>query len=214
MRGRPPKPTALKEAEGNRGKRKSNPAEPKPTALDRVPPPPSHLSADAADEWRRVSHQLQELGLLTDLDITSLIAYCASFARFLQAERQLAAEEREVQAAIREIEARPDDFTEVALVRLELATTDDDRDPEDKAAMRDESKSRQRTMSLAARGSALLAYTGNGNLIQHPLVGISRRATADMLRFAEQFGMTPSARSRIDTERANLNGDDPAAAYF
>jgi phage terminase small subunit len=213
-RGRPPKPTALKEAEGNRGKRKANPAEPKPNLLDRIPAPPRHLNEDAASEWTRIAHQLHELGLLTDLDLSPLVAYCASFARFLHAERQLHKERGEVEAAIREVEARPDDFTELALVRLELAANDDDRDPEDKAAMRDESKSRQTTLNLARRGSELVVWTGNGNLIQNPLVGISRRAAADMLRFAAEFGMTPSARSRIDTEKAALDASDPAASYF
>lgn len=210
--GRPPKPTALKEAEGNRGKRRPNKAEPKPSLLTRVPPPPAHLSDDAKKEWKRVAHQLQELGLLTDLDISALIGYCASFARFLQAERQLAKEEAEIRAAIADMEANPWDYTAEALERLDVSD-DDDRAPEDIADMKETRKSRQRAIFHAARGSALLAYTTNGNLIQHPLVGISRRATADMLRFAEQFGMTPSARSRIDTEKAALD-EDPAAAYF
>lgn len=213
-RGRPPKPTILKEREGNRGKRKGNPAEPRPTVLDRIPPPPSHLNEDAAAEWTRIAHQLHELGLLTDLDLSSLVAYCASFARFLHAERQLHKERREVEAAIREVEARPDDFTEVALVRLSIASRDDDRDEEEKAELLDEGKSRQRLRSLADRGSELVVWTGNGNLIQNPLVGISRRAAADMLRFAAEFGMTPSARSRIDTEKAALGEGDPAEAYF
>lgn len=213
-KGRPPKPTALKLAEGNRGKRRANPAEPKPNLLDRIPPPPPHLNEDGASEWRRIAHQLQELGLLTDLDLSPLVAYCASFARFLRAEQQLHKDRFEVEAAVRELEARPDDFTEVALVRLALSANDDDRDPEDKAALLDESKSRQRLVSLAARGSELVVWTGNGNLIQNPLVGVSRRAAADMLRFAAEFGMTPSARSRIDTEKANLDDADPARDYF
>lgn len=213
-KGRPPKPTILKEREGNRGKRKGNPAEPRPTVLDRIPAPPASLNEDGAAEWSRIAHQLHELGLLTDLDLSPLTAYCASFARFLRAEQQLHKDRREVEEAIRELEARPDDFTEVALVRLQLAANDDDRDPEDKAGLLDESKSRQRLVSLAQRGSELVVWTGNGNLIQNPLVGVSRRAAADMLRFAAEFGMTPSARSRIDTEKAALDATDPAAAYF
>src|SRR5690606_29056981 len=123
-------------------------------------------------------------------------------------------ERAEVEGALRELEARPDDFTELALVRLELSSRDDDRGEEEKAALLDESKSRQRLKGLALRGSELVVWTGNGNLIQNPLVGISRRAAADMLRFAAEFGMTPSARSRIDTEKAALDGTDPAASYF
>lgn len=213
-KGRPPKPTALKLAEGNRGKRRPNPAEPQPTVLDRIPPPHASLNEDGAREWSRIAHQLQELGLLTDLDLSSLVAYCASYARFLRAEQKLHEDRHAIDAAIRAIEERPDDFTEVALVRLALSAADDDREEEDKATLLDESKSRQRLKHLADRGSELVVWTGNGNLIQNPLVGVSRRAAADMLRFAAEFGMTPSARSRIDTEKANLDGEDPAARYF
>lgn len=214
MKGRKPKPTDLKIAEGNRGKRKQNEHEPKPTILDRIPRAPRHLNDDGAAEWKRIAHQLHELGLLTDLDLSSLGAYCASFARFLHAERELHRDRLEVEEAIRLRRANPQDYSEVALLRLAMAANDDDRDPEEAAALRDESKSRQGIKALTERGSELLVYTGNGNLIQNPLVGISRRAAADMLRFAAEFGMTPSARSRIDTEKANLDGADPAASYF
>lgn len=214
MKGRVPKPTALKIAEGNRGKRTPNPAEPKPSVLDRIPKPPRGLNADGAAEWKRIAHQLQELGLLTELDLSSLTAYCASYARFLHAEQELHYERGLVQDAIRAIRSRPDDFSEVAMLRLQMASKDDDRDPEEAARLRDECKSRQVTIAHANRGSELLSHTGNGNLIQNPLVGISRRAAADMLRFAAEFGMTPSARSRIDTEKANLDHADPAAEYF
>ena len=44
----------------------------------------------------------------------------------------------------------------------------------------------------------LMIKTTNGNAIQNPLVGTARKAMADMLRFAVEFGMTPSARSRIE----------------
>jgi P27 family predicted phage terminase small subunit len=159
-RGRPPKPTAIKEAEGFRGKRKPKAGEPKPAKVARVPSPPAYLCAEAQKEWNRIAHQLSELGLLTELDISILALYCAAFGRWITAEKGLR-----------------------AFARLE-------------------------------KGSGLTSQTSNGNIIQHPLVGISRRAAHDMLRYAAEFGMTPSARSRIDTERAALDADDPAAAYF
>lgn len=40
--------------------------------------------------------------------------------------------------------------------------------------------------------------TTNGNMVQNPLVGALRCARADMARYAVEFGMSPSARSRID----------------
>jgi len=43
----------------------------------------------------------------------------------------------------------------------------------------------------------LMIKTSNGNAIQNPLVGTAHKAAADMVRYACEFGMTPSARSRI-----------------
>ena len=43
----------------------------------------------------------------------------------------------------------------------------------------------------------LLIKTTNGNAIQNPLVGIANKAMADMVRYAAEFGMTPSARTRV-----------------
>jgi P27 family predicted phage terminase small subunit len=45
---------------------------------------------------------------------------------------------------------------------------------------------------------ALMIRTSNGNAIQNPLVGTANVAMHQMMRFASEFGMTPSARSRID----------------
>jgi P27 family predicted phage terminase small subunit len=45
---------------------------------------------------------------------------------------------------------------------------------------------------------ALMIKTKNGNAIQNPMVGIANHARSEMVRFAAEFGMTPSARTRID----------------
>jgi P27 family predicted phage terminase small subunit len=43
----------------------------------------------------------------------------------------------------------------------------------------------------------LMIRTTNGNAVQNPLIGVANKAMADMVRYAAEFGMTPSARSRI-----------------
>jgi len=52
----------------------------------------------------------------------------------------------------------------------------------------------------AGKKLGMLAETPSGALIQHPLVGVARRARLDMVKFAAEFGMTPSARSRVKVE--------------
>lgn len=62
--------------------------------------------------------------------------------------------------------------------------------------------------------AGLLIKTSNGNAIQNPLVGIANKAAAAMVRFAAEFGMTPSARSRIEVAPHDDGTRDPAANYF
>jgi len=50
----------------------------------------------------------------------------------------------------------------------------------------------------------LMIKTTNGNAIQNPLVGIANKAMSDLVRYAAEFGMTPSARSRIQTDVVQL----------
>ena len=58
----------------------------------------------------------------------------------------------------------------------------------------------------------LLINTTNGNAIQNPLVGVANKAASDMVRFAAEFGMTPSARSRIKAE--GQGAGDEADKFF
>jgi P27 family predicted phage terminase small subunit len=59
----------------------------------------------------------------------------------------------------------------------------------------------------------LMIKTSNGNAIQNPLVGTANKAAADMMRYAAEFGMTPSARSRISAETSSQDAD-PADRFF
>ena len=59
----------------------------------------------------------------------------------------------------------------------------------------------------------LMIKTTNGNAIQNPLVGTANKAAADMMRYAAEFGMTPSARTRIETQASDQNAD-PTDHYF
>lgn len=70
-RGRPPKPTAVKELEGNPGKRPLNKNEPKPKQT--APKCPSWLEPDAKKEWRRLSKELESMGLLTEVDMAIFV---------------------------------------------------------------------------------------------------------------------------------------------
>ena len=87
--GPPPKPTKLRLLQGNPSRRPINTNEPQPTSIQKTPPAPKYLRRTGRAEWRRVAKLLVNLGLLTDLDLTALGAYCASYQRWLTAEKTL-----------------------------------------------------------------------------------------------------------------------------
>lgn len=60
----------------------------------------------------------------------------------------------------------------------------------------------------------LLIKTTNGNAIQNPLLGIANKAAADLVRYAAEFGMTPSARARIHAGKEADQNEDPEKKYF
>ena len=87
MRGRKPKPTALKLLTGNPGKRPLNLRE--PNLEPGVPDRPSHLGPEACAEWDRVSAVLQVQGIITQADRAALAAYCVAWGRWVEAERKV-----------------------------------------------------------------------------------------------------------------------------
>ena len=86
VRGRKPKPTALKELEGNRGKgrRPSNKKEPKPEKA--CLQCPDWLLPEAQEEWNRLAPALDAMGVLTEADIRAFEGYCQAYARWREAE--------------------------------------------------------------------------------------------------------------------------------
>ena len=91
MRGRKPKPSALKAREGNPGKRAPNAREP---ALPPAPPgapPPAELDGDddAREEWSRLYPILTGSKVLTAGDRGSLIALCQQWSVYLGASAEV-----------------------------------------------------------------------------------------------------------------------------
>jgi len=84
-RGRPPKPTAQKILEGNRGRRPLDPLEPKPPEIaeeSALPPPPPHLTPFAAEIWKKeLGPLLVQMRVLTEADLTALAILCQAEAR-------------------------------------------------------------------------------------------------------------------------------------
>ena len=93
-RGRNPKPTAIKELEGNPGKRPLNDKEPKPEK--KAPPCPKWLMPEAKKEWKRLAKKMEAMGVLTEVDMAVFASYCESYARWREAEEYMTQKGRTV----------------------------------------------------------------------------------------------------------------------
>jgi len=83
VRGRKPKPSALKELEGNPGKRAVNDQEPKPDVA--IPECPTHLNGAARTEWKRITKELHALKLIAKIDRAALAICCTAWADYVKA---------------------------------------------------------------------------------------------------------------------------------
>jgi P27 family predicted phage terminase small subunit len=130
-----------------------------------IPDVPTHLTPGAKKEWKRITVELEKLGLIAKIDRAALGVYCAAYDRWATAE-----------------------------------------------------------LELKKMGIAGLIYTlPSGYQQTSSWLNISNRAVEVMHKFLAEFGMTPSARSRVNvTLQQDLFGDDnhtpathnPADAYF
>src|SRR5574337_1469176 len=81
MRGRPPKPTALKLVAGNPGKRSMNKQEPDPTYLQDLTPP-AWLRDDAKAVWSEIAPIMSAAKLLTEVDVQAFAMGCVAVAQY------------------------------------------------------------------------------------------------------------------------------------
>lgn len=92
--GRPKKPTKLHVLNGNPSKldlEKRLKEEPQPGKFDleNLPDPPEWLDEEARAEWQRIVPELVTIGLFTKADVKALEAYCKTYSRWKELERQI-----------------------------------------------------------------------------------------------------------------------------
>ena len=85
--GRKMLPTRVKKVKGTLENRRLNPNEPQPTISK--PEAPDFLDHVALKEWNRVVDLLFDLGIMSDLDVAVLAAYCNSYSKVIHAQEQL-----------------------------------------------------------------------------------------------------------------------------
>lgn len=82
-KGPPPTPTKLRVLRGNPGKRSLPKNEPQPEVA--TPDPPTWLDGEGLVEWRRITPELEKLGLLSRIDLAALVLYCQAWGELAEA---------------------------------------------------------------------------------------------------------------------------------
>jgi P27 family predicted phage terminase small subunit len=98
LRGPKPQATVIKLLRGNPGRRTLDLSDGVHPVVA-VPDAPRHLSKEARKEWRRITVELEELGLISRMDRAALAIYCQTWGRLVLAEEALEAKRRAAEAA-------------------------------------------------------------------------------------------------------------------
>lgn len=89
MKGRKPKPTALRIIEGNREHRTIHPElEPKPDKI--APSCPRELKGDERKAWRYLVRELTKMQVIASSDRAQMVGYCDAWGRWTKAKRMIA----------------------------------------------------------------------------------------------------------------------------
>lgn len=116
--GRPPKPTIIKEREGNPGKRALNKREPKP--IGGGPTPPKTLAPEAFRYWKRLVAAQAE-GVFKITDEMALASHCETVADYWNACADLAEQGRYVKGSTGQLVQSPAAKAKNELARLMLS---------------------------------------------------------------------------------------------
>ncbi|WP_294255703.1 phage terminase small subunit P27 family, partial [Propionivibrio sp.] len=98
VRGPKPQSNVIKLLRGNPGRRAidlSDGVQPEVV----VPDIPRHLTKEARKEWRRITVELEIVGLVSRLDRAALAIYCQTWGRLVLAEQALEAKRRQAEEA-------------------------------------------------------------------------------------------------------------------
>jgi len=88
-RGPKPLPNVVHLTTGNRSKKPAHELIDDVKPDIEIPKCPAHLLPQAKREWKRISPQLEKLGLITAMDMAALAAYCQAYARWSTTEAKL-----------------------------------------------------------------------------------------------------------------------------
>lgn len=214
-RGRKPKPTAQKELEGNPGKRPLNKNEPK--FAPKAPGCPTWLTLEAKAEWRRLVAELDAIGMLTKVDRAAMATFCQQWAIYKDAIELVKRDGMVLMVA-------PVTYVDLGVMSEDRLAGLSKQQLLRLAEYRNVPVRRGATKSAIA--TAIAEYSSADevihtttiyvNAVPNPMLKTAKDAATLVRQLAVEFGLTPSARTRIelpdsDDELDDLLGPPPSA---
>jgi phage terminase small subunit len=145
------------------------------------------LIAEAKKEWRRITPELQSLGLIARIDRAALALYCQAYARWVWCEERL-------QAAIESSAAKRE--------AAEAAWLQEGKDP---------------SQFEWNDGDGFMLKTPNGNFTYSPHWVGANKASEQVHKYLSHFGLSPSARGRVTPSSNQLPlpgmGEPPSGGF-
>lgn len=100
MKGRKRIPSKIINLRGGTKHTHKKPREDEPELSAKMPTCPTHLNTIAKREWKRAGKVLNNIGLMTELDMATLAEYCESYGKWVDLKKEL--------KVIRKIDNDPD----------------------------------------------------------------------------------------------------------
>jgi len=166
--GRPRKPTAKLKLHGTNRADRRHADEPEPEIC--IPKKPAFLKGPAAKEWKRITVELHEQKLLSEMDLAALSGYCHAYGEVIKIDREIGKYKKRVEAARKKL---AEDMT-------------DDGD-----------------IFISHHPAEYLCTGSKGGLVLNPLIKARNSAWELVLKFGREFGLSPVARTRISTGKAD-----------
>lgn len=158
-KGRKPTPTYLKVVRGNPGKRPLPQNEPKPKKARKRPTAPSHVSEIAKGIWDQIVKELDDIAILTTIDVFAVEILCEALADHRASGQQIETARAEYAAA----------------------------------------KAEDKESDWSADGRYYRTRNKDGGFMwrAHPAVALRSDADRRLRAWCAEFGLTPSARTRL-----------------
>jgi len=139
-----------------------------------IPGCPKHLLKEARKEWKRITPELEKLGLISRIDRTALALYCQTYAHLVWHEEMYQRDKEIAEAKRLAHEAKQE------ALRAKVEAAGEVFEP-----------------APWTGGDGFMLPTPNGSFMYNPHWVAINKMAAQVDKYLASFGMSPSSRGRV-----------------